>query len=101
MVGLNAGVFSKDLVDVALLGFLRTFVSGTLLFILLTRIAEYRTAIVKTLFASYKNLGITAGVSLALFGYRATIPAAICILFEIFFFNYLLFVTKKFKDALV
>jgi BASS family bile acid:Na+ symporter len=39
-----------------------------------------------TLLASFKNLGMAAAVSLVLFGPRAGIPAAVCILAETSFY---------------
>jgi hypothetical protein len=35
------------------------------------------------LFASYKNLGLTATIAIALFDPMVAVPATICILFEV------------------
>jgi BASS family bile acid:Na+ symporter len=96
VIGLNVETLKNlfILMDVTLLSFLRTFVSGTLVFLLLMQRLEYGSAITKTLFASYKNLGFVAGLSLVIFGDKASIPAAICILFEVLLFNYFLLIRK-------
>ncbi|MCD5409996.1 MAG: hypothetical protein LRZ87_04475 [Methanocellales archaeon] len=48
----------------------------------------YDEMVTYTLFSSYKNLGLTATTSLILFGTKAAVPAAICILLEVLMFIY-------------
>jgi BASS family bile acid:Na+ symporter len=52
-----------------------------------------------TLFASFKNLGMAAAVSLVLFGPKAGIPAAVCILAETSF--YILFAALSRHGSLI
>ena len=99
VIGLNVDVISRNffiLLEIFLIGLARTFGTGSIAFFAFMD-KGYRFAITKALFSSYKNLGFTAGVSLILFGERASIPAAICIFLEIFLFNYYYFLKKKFS----
>ena len=99
VIGLNVDVISRNLfvlLEILLIGLVRTFGIGSLAFFAFMG-KGYRFAITKALFSSYKNLGFTAGVSLVLFGERASIPAAICIFLEILLFNYYYFLKKKFS----
>ncbi|MDI6889227.1 MAG: bile acid:sodium symporter [Methanocellales archaeon] len=98
IIGLNHDVLLSEyglLIPVSIIGIIRTFFAGTLVFglgralnIPLDRNIAY------ALFGSYKNLGLTATIALLLFGARATIPSAVCILFEVLMFPYLSMLTK-------
>jgi BASS family bile acid:Na+ symporter len=99
VVGVNRGVFFRDFSMVALVSgicILRTFASGTIIYLLAkgTRV-ENASAVSYTLFGSYKNLGLTATMALALLGERACIPAAICIPFEILLLSYFSWLTRQ------
>ncbi|AGK61200.1 hypothetical protein Asulf_01202 [Archaeoglobus sulfaticallidus PM70-1] len=89
IIGLNISTISviSGLPEVIFAGFVRTFIAGTVIFLIFIR-KGYSTAITKALFSSYKNLGFTAGVAMMLFGDKASIPAAICVFFEVLVFNY-------------
>lgn len=95
IVGVNAHVFFEvdKITEVIFVGFARTFLIGTLTFLVFLRFG-HRFALTKTLFASYKNLGFTAGVSILLFGDKAAIPAAVCVIFEVLLFSYLSVIEK-------
>ncbi len=98
VIGLNVDVLHQNilvLLGVVIIGVARTFVSGSIVFFAF-RFKGFSVAITKALFSSYKNLGFTAGVSLLLFGERASIPAAVCIFLEILLFNYYFIIKKKF-----
>ncbi len=101
VVGLNRDSFFHDptLISViALICFMRTFVSGTAILMLAKSKMRIESAIVKALFGSYKNLGFSATVALILFGERASLPSAICILFDVLLFlyySYILTLTRK------
>jgi len=100
IIGLNVDVISKNLIvllGVLLIGLARTFGSGSLVLFAFLR-KGFSFAITKSLFASYKNLGFTAGVSLMLFGERASIPAAVCIFLEILLFNYYYLLRSRLKS---
>lgn len=98
IIGLNHDVLLSEyglLIPVFIIGIMRTFFACTIVFGLgkvfnmpLDRNIAY------TLFGSYKNLGLTATIALLLFGTRATIPSAVCILFEVLMFPYLSMLTK-------
>ncbi len=98
VIGLNIGTLYENmliLLGVVFIGVVRTFFLGTLILIIF-RSKGFGVAITKALFSSYKNLGFTAGVSLLLFGERASIPAAICIFLEVLLFNYYFILKRKF-----
>ena len=98
IIGLNVENFSFYLYPVIIIAFLRTFFSGSIiLFASLKNETIFETSMVRALFASYKNNGFTAGVALVIFGNEASIPAAICILFEILLFNYYSALKNKLK----
>ncbi|RLI81901.1 hypothetical protein DRP07_06320 [Archaeoglobales archaeon] len=100
IIGLNVDVLYQNtlvLLGVVLIGIVRTFVTGSVVFFAF-RLQGFGTAITKALFSSYKNLGFTAGVSLFLFGERASIPAAVCIFLEILLFNYYFILKKRLLD---
>lgn len=87
MTGANREAFSEEtsmVFWVALASLLRTFGIGLSVLAILRFIkTESRTAKVYILFSSYKNLGLTAALAMALISYEAAIPATICIPFEL------------------
>lgn len=88
VVGLNSqALFEADTSSVALIAIIRTFVIGSAVYIC-ARLAgvAVQKRISYTLFASFKNLGMAAAISLVLFGPKAGIPAAVCILAETTFY---------------
>lgn len=93
IVGVNRHIFFGEpqiVFIVSTICFLRTFVTGTLVYLGARWIkVEKRTAITYTFFGSFKNMGVTATMALALINEVATIPAAIGIPFEILAFVYL------------
>jgi BASS family bile acid:Na+ symporter len=87
VIGLNSNAIFGDITDVALIAFARTFVIGGAVY-LVTKLAgvEAQKRISYTLFASFKNLGMAAAISLIIFGPKAGIPATVCILAETSFY---------------
>ncbi len=89
VIGINRRVFFSHpdlLALVSAIAFLRTFVSGHLLDLLLRGLGvDPKRRISYVLFGSYKNLGLAAAISIVLFNERAAIPAAIATLFEFLF----------------
>ena len=74
----------------ALIAFTRTIIIGMVVFQVLKLFGtNYSRRISYTLFSSYKNLGMAAAVSVDLFGPKAGIPAAICIIAETVFYLFL------------
>jgi len=104
VIGLNHDILSSEyclLIPVSIIGIIRTFFACTLVFGLgkvLNIPADRNTTY--TLFGSYKNLGLTATIALLLFGARATIPSAVCILFEVLMLPYLSMLIKHQRLAL-
>lgn len=100
VVGLNSQSMFGDITSVAQIAIARTFVIGAAVY-LCARLAEVevRKRITYTLFASFKNLGMAAAVSLVLFGPKAGIPAAVCILAETTF--YILFAALRRHGSLI
>ncbi len=99
IIGLNHDVLLSEyglLIPVSIIGIIRTFFACTVVFGLgrALNIPSDRN-ITYALFGSYKNLGLTATIALLLFGTRATIPSAVCILFEVLMFPYLSMLTKR------
>ena len=87
VTGLNTQAISGDVTAVALIAFVRTFVIGAAVYFIASLTGEVMEKRVSyTLFASFKNLGMAAAVSLVLFGPKAGIPAAVCILTETSFY---------------
>ncbi len=87
VVGLNSTDISTETTGVLLIAFARTFLSGAVVYAGATLAGIDRPQrIAYTLFASFKNLGLAATVALLLFGPRAGIPAAVCILTETSFY---------------
>jgi len=99
VVGVNRGFFFRsDIVYmVTLVGILRTFLSGSLVFVI-SKFAgvEKSSAISYTLLGSFKNLGLTAIMALTLLGEKASIPAVICIPLELLSFTYFSWLFKKY-----
>ncbi len=87
VVGLNSTAISTEVGGVLLIAFARTFASGAAVYAISTACGVARPQrIALTLFGSFKNLGLTAAVALLLFGPRAGVPAAVCILTETAFY---------------
>lgn len=92
VVGINRSLFFYDehlIISLMVIGIIRTLVIGAVIYFLALKFKVNRLSTVTyTLFASYKNLGLTIVLAFALFGPVATIPAAVCVPFEIFAFVY-------------
>lgn len=101
VVGLNSqALFGADTSLVALIAVARTFVVGAAVYLCARLVGvEEQKRISYTLFASFKNLGMAAAVSLVLFGPRSGIPAAVCILAETAF--YVLFAALRRHGSLI
>ena len=102
MTGANRGAFTEEasmVFWVALASLLRTFGVGLSVLAVLRFIkTESRTAKVYVLFSSYKNLGLTAALAMALISYEAAIPATICIPFELVWLVFLKHITTNRPD---
>lgn len=92
VIGLNRDILlheSSTLLLVSIIAFMRTFFSGTLVHKIGRMLGiPFERNVTYTLFGSYKNLGLAATIALLLFGVRATIPSAVCIIFEVLMFTY-------------
>jgi BASS family bile acid:Na+ symporter len=92
IIGLNHDTLFNEytlLVPVSIIAFMRTFFPSTLVFKVGRMFnVPYDRLVTYTLFGSYKNLGLTATTALILFGVKATVPSAVCILFETMMFVY-------------
>jgi BASS family bile acid:Na+ symporter len=87
VIGLNSQALSGDIIVVALMAFVRTFLIGSIVYLCAALAGvEIQKRISYTLLASFKNMGVAAAVSLVLFGSQAGIPAAVCILAETAFY---------------
>jgi len=87
VVGLNSTAISTGVGGVLLVAAARTFASGAVVYAASAAAGVARPQrIAYTLFGSFKNLGLTAAVALLLFGPRAAVPAAVCILTETGFY---------------
>ncbi len=99
VIGLNRDILlheSSMLLLVSIIAFMRTFFSGTLVHKICGMFnVPFERKVTYTLFGSYKNLGLAATIALLLFGVRATIPSAVCILFEVFMFPYFSVLIKE------
>jgi BASS family bile acid:Na+ symporter len=87
IIGLNSNSIFGVVPAVALIAFARTFLIGGAVYLVakLSGVqAQKRVSYI--LFASFKNLGMAAAISIVLFGPRAGIPATVCILGETFFY---------------
>ena len=87
VTGANREAFVGDLwivIAVSLGGLARTFGTGLGTEVVLKRLGvERSTRVTYVLFASYKNLGLTATLAIALFEPVVAVPATICIVFEV------------------
>jgi BASS family bile acid:Na+ symporter len=90
VIGLNGNSIFGVILAVSTIAFARTFFIGGAVY-LATKLAgmQLQKRISYTLFASFKNMGMAAALSLAIFGPRASIPAAVCILAETLFYIFL------------
>jgi BASS family bile acid:Na+ symporter len=99
IVGANRTAFLTSpsiLIFVTLICIIRTVVIGTAIYYITCWFnISFQCRVNYTLFGSYKNLGLTAIVALALFDERACIPAAICFLFEFIALVYYVRVISK------
>lgn len=99
VIGLNRDILlheSSMLLLISIIAFMRTFLSGTLVYKICGILSlPFERKVTYTLFGSYKNLGLAATIALLLFGARATIPSAVCILFEVFMFPYFSVLIKE------
>ncbi len=87
VVGLNSGAIFGNIGPLAAIAFIRTFLIGAVVYILARWMGvDYPKRISYTLFSSYKNLGLAAAISIMLFGPRAGVPIAVCILGETLFY---------------
>ena len=93
VIGLNRDIFFADfgvLAVILMIAVARTFGTGILVERLSGLVGVDRpTRVSYALFASFKNLALTATMALTLFGERASVPATIAIPFEVLFFLYL------------
>ena len=86
VAGANSGAFANLELVLSLSGaaLLRTFGIGLAVTALAWRAGRpWQERVAWTMFASFKNLGLTALLALSLFGPRAAIPAIVNLLFEI------------------
>ena len=90
VIGLNSNSMFGVIPAVAIIAFVRTFLVGGAVY-LAAKLAgiQLQKRISFTLFASFKNLGMAAAISMTIFGPRASIPAAVCILAETLFYIFL------------
>jgi BASS family bile acid:Na+ symporter len=87
VVGLNSSAISMEVGGVLLVAVVRTFASGAIVYAAAALAGVERPQrVAYTLFGSFKNLGLAATVALLLFGPRAAVPAAVCILTETGFY---------------
>ena len=79
--------------------FLRTFVIGSIVYIILSRmLSNPKKVISYTLFASYKNGGLTAALALMFLNSKAALPAALSAIFELLFFVYFKWVVDEMQN---
>ena len=87
VAGANREAFQGELVVIAAIALgsiIRTFGSGLITELVLRRAKVPKPERVSyVLFASYKNLGLTATLAIALFEPIVAVPATICIVFEV------------------
>jgi len=99
VIGINRSTFLGHfdiLLLVSLIAFLRTFVSGHLIYFV-SKITgtDRQRRMSYVLFGSFKNLGLAAAIAIVLFNERAAIPAAVTIPFEILFFIWFNYFQKR------
>ena len=99
VIGMNRSTFLSHfdvLVLVSSIAFLRTFVSGHLVDLFSRLVNTDRPRRMSyVLFGSFKNLALTAAVTIVLFNERAAIPAAVTMPFEILFFIWYNYFQKR------
>ncbi len=102
VAGANRSAFQGDLLIVAAIaiaGIVRTFGSGLLTEVILRRTGAPKSSRVSyVLFSSYKNLGLTATLAIALFEPIVAVPATICIVFEVVWVIFLIRFYPRFPD---
>lgn len=93
VIGLNSSILSggfDEISGVTMIALVRTFGIGLSVYFICSVLgASFPQRISHTLFASYKNLGLAAAVSLVIFGPQAAVPSAVCILAETGFYIFL------------
>lgn len=98
VAGANAGAFADLGLVLSLSGaaLLRTFGIGLAVTAIAWRLGRpWEERVAWTMFASFKNLGLTALLALSLFGPRAAIPAIVNLLFEILWLSSLPLVLRR------
>ena len=102
VAGANRSAFQGELFVVAAISvacIARTFGSGLLTEAVLRRIGMPKSSRISyVLFSSYKNLGLTATLAIALFEPIVAVPATICIVFEVVWVIFLIRTYPKFPD---
>lgn len=99
VIGINRLSFLSHfnvLLLISLIALLRTFGSGHLVHLIskISRVDRKRR-MSYVLFASFKNLGLSAAISVVLFNEKAAIPSAVAIPFEILFFIWFNYFQKR------
>ncbi len=102
VAGANRTAFQGELLVVAAIaaaGLARTFGTGLTTELILRRTGASKAARVPyVLFSSYKNLGLTATLAIALFDPIVAVPATICIVMEVVWVIFLIKFYPKFPD---
>jgi len=102
VAGANRSAFQGELLTVAAISVAcvaRTFGTGLLAEVVLKRIGMPKSSRVSyVLFSSYKNLGLTATLAIALFVPVVAVPATICIVFEVVWVITLIRIYPRFRD---
>jgi BASS family bile acid:Na+ symporter len=102
VAGANRAAFQGELIIVGAISaacVVRTFGSGLLTEAVLRRAKIPKTARVSyVLFSSYKNLGLTATLAIALFEPIVAVPATICIVFEVVWVVFLIRFYPRFPE---
>ena len=102
VAGANRSAFQGELLVVAAISVacvVRTFGTGLLTEVVLRRIGMPKSSRISyVLFSSYKNLGLTATLAIALFEPIVAVPATICIVFEVVWVISLIRFYPKFPD---
>ncbi|MBN2517576.1 MAG: hypothetical protein JXB14_01900 [Candidatus Altiarchaeota archaeon] len=99
VIGLNQKVLVLDPISLSpifLILLVRTFVTGSLVLLLLRKAkVNPVSSITYSLFSSFKNAGATAAIAIALLGPEAALPAGVSSIFELSFFVVLKRLVKK------
>jgi len=102
VAGANRSAFQGELLLIGAISvacILRTFGSGLLTEVVLRRVRIPKPARISyVLFSSYKNLGLTATLAIALFEPIVAVPATICIVFEVVWVIFLIRFYPRFPD---